>query len=92
MVLFSKYLAFLTVVVRMCKCAMSPIGHVFERSVSADGMALKGDEPSGDRVLLEEASPEILHSLTVYSLLSYVNAIKSIVSWSQCPAFLTIEG
>lgn len=55
---------------------MSPIGHVFERSVSADGMALKGDEPSGDRVLLEEASPEILHSLTVYSLLSYVNAIK----------------
>lgn len=76
----------------MCKCAMSPIGHVFERPVSADDMALKGDEASGDRVSLEEANPEILHSLTAYSPLSYVNAIKSIVSCSQCPAFLTIKG
>lgn len=30
------------------ECEMSPIGHVF------DGMALKVDESSGDRVLLEE--------------------------------------
>lgn len=36
------------------ECEMSPIGHVFEHSVSADGMALKVDESSGDRVLLEE--------------------------------------
>lgn len=48
------------------ECDMSPIGHVFEHLVSADGMALKDEGPSGDRVLLEELGDK-KHVLKFYT-------------------------